>query len=93
MPSTEYKSVPIRHVAIPGAVSRHEDKTLGMTRVEITCTACGGHLGHVFTGEGFDTPSTHNFVVLSSLDIYQSILADQRHCVNSVSLKFKEVKE
>jgi len=56
--------------AIPGAVSRHEDKSLGMTRIEITCTACGGHLGHVFKGEGFSTPT------------------DERHCVNSVSLKF-----
>jgi len=56
--------------AIPGAVSRHEDKSLFMTRIEITCTACGGHLGHVFKGEGFPTPT------------------DERHCVNSVSLKF-----
>jgi len=55
--------------AIPGAVTRHEDKTL---RTEITCTACGGHLGHVFKGEGFSTPT------------------DERHCVNSISLKFKD---
>ncbi|KAF8817495.1 methionine sulfoxide reductase [Phlegmacium glaucopus] len=60
--------------AIPGAVSRHEDTTLGMHRIEITCTACGGHLGHVFKGEGYETPT------------------DERHCVNSVSLKFHEEK-
>ncbi|KAF9480507.1 methionine sulfoxide reductase [Pholiota conissans] len=58
--------------AIPGAVSRHEDVSWGMKRIEITCTACGGHLGHVFQGEGYPTPT------------------DERHCVNSVSLKFHD---
>lgn len=45
--------------AIPGAVSRHDDTSFGITRTEIVCTACGGHLGHVFKGEGFPTPSKH----------------------------------
>ncbi|KAH6981133.1 Mss4-like protein [Ilyonectria sp. MPI-CAGE-AT-0026] len=51
--------------SIPGAVVRHEDKTLGMSRIEIVCANCGGHLGHVFKGEGYATPTDERHCVNS----------------------------
>ena len=37
---------------INNAIIRKKDYSLGMKRVEICCSNCSGHLGHIFEGEG-----------------------------------------
>lgn len=47
------------------AVILRPDNSHGMRRVEVLCASCHSHLGHVFAGEGYPTPTDQRYCINS----------------------------
>jgi peptide-methionine (R)-S-oxide reductase len=46
-------------------VIERDDSTFGMKRTEVLCANCHSHLGHVFAGEGYGTPTDLRYCINS----------------------------
>ncbi|HET6847433.1 MAG TPA: peptide-methionine (R)-S-oxide reductase MsrB [Gaiellales bacterium] len=46
-------------------IIERSDRSHGMVRTEVLCAACHSHLGHVFSGEGYGTPTDLRYCINS----------------------------
>ncbi|MCQ4624922.1 peptide-methionine (R)-S-oxide reductase MsrB [Corynebacterium sp. CCUG 69979] len=60
------------------AVIEREDRSHGMVRTEVLCATCNSHLGHVFAGEGYPTPTDLRYCINSISLTLEEGAADKR---------------
>lgn len=53
-----------------------KDTSMGMERTEVRCGSCESHLGHVFEGEGFGTPTDLRYCINSISMRFEEASAD-----------------
>lgn len=46
-------------------IIERQDRSHGMLRTEVLCARCKSHLGHVFEGEGYETPTDTRYCINS----------------------------
>ena len=56
---------PSFYAPMEGRVRYIEDSSMFMRRVEVRCATCDSHLGHVFEGEGYETPTDQRYCMNS----------------------------
>lgn len=58
------------------SIETRVDDSLGMVRTEVVCAHCQGHLGHLFEGEGFNTPTDKRYCINGTVLVFVSDASD-----------------